>query len=66
MEVRLYRITYDECTLDGWKMKDSFHTDVFGERSVKVAGIIVADISKLLFGQDAYPSKEKVSKSLYL
>ena len=37
----IYRITYDECTRMVGRMKDSFHTDVFGveKEAGKVAGV---------------------------
>ena len=63
----IYRITYDECTRMVGKMKDSFHTDVFGveKEAGKVAGIIAA-IYQSVFGQDAYPSvEEKAANLLY-
>jgi putative uncharacterized protein (fragment) len=49
------------------KMRDSFHTDVFGvEKEVgKVSGIIAA-IYQSAFGQEAYPSvEEKAANLLY-
>ena len=63
----IYRITYDECTRMVGRMKDSFHTDVFGveKEAGKVAGIIAA-IYQSVFGQDAYPSvEEKAANLLY-
>ena len=58
---------YDECTRMVGRMKDSFHTDVFGveKEAGKVAGIIAA-IYQSVFGQDAYPSvEEKAANLLY-
>ena len=49
------------------RMKDSFHTEVFGveKEAGKVAGIIAA-IYQSVFGQDAYPSvEEKAANLLY-
>ena len=63
----IYCITYDECTRMVGRMKDSFHTDVFGveKEAGKVAGIIAA-IYQSVFGQDAYPSvEEKAANLLY-
>ncbi|MDD6695625.1 MAG: RhuM family protein [Lachnospiraceae bacterium] len=62
-----YRITYEECVQMVGKMRDSFHTDVFGieKETGKVAGIIAA-IYQSVFGQDAYPSvEEKAANLLY-
>ena len=44
----IYRITYDECTRMVGRMKDSFHTDVFGveKRSRKSSRYNCCDISK--------------------
>ena len=63
----IYRITYEECVQMVGKMRDSFHTDVFGveKEAGKVAGIIAA-IYQSVFGQDAYPSvEEKAANLLY-
>ena len=63
----IYRITYDECTRMVGRMKDSFHTDVFGveKEAGKVEGIIAA-VYQSVFGQDAYPSvEEKAANLLY-
>lgn len=65
--VPIYRITYEECTQMVGKMRDSFHTDVFGveKETGKVAGIISA-VYQSVFGQDAYPSlEEKAANLLY-
>ena len=63
-----YRITNEECVQMVGKMRDSFHTDVFGvEKEVgKVSGIIAA-IYQSAFGQKVYLSfacqKKRVGES---
>ena len=62
-----YRITYEECVQMVGRMRDSFHTDVFGaeKEAGKVEGIISA-IYQSAFGQEAYPSVEEKAASLFL
>lgn len=63
----IYRITYEECVQMVGKMRDSFHTDVFGveKEAGKVEGIIAA-VYQSVFGEEAYPSvEEKAANLLY-
>lgn len=63
----IYHITYEECVQMVGKMRDSFHTDVFGieKEAGKVEGIIAA-VYQSVFGEEAYPSvEEKAANLLY-
>lgn len=59
----IYHITYEECVQMVGKMRDSFHTDVFGieKEAGKVEGIIAA-VYQSVFGEEAYPSVEEKSQ----
>lgn len=63
----IYHITYEECVQMVGKMRDAFHTDVFGveKEAGKVEGIIAA-VYQSVFGEEAYPSvEEKAANLLY-